>query len=231
MEELGIMGGTFNPIRTRELMVALCAKQQHRLMKVLMIANGTPPHKHNDLLDREWRFEMVSASVRDSNDLEASRLEIDRPGVTWTLDTFDELRRQYGPGVRFNFIIGEDNIKSLQAYDRRAEFLQRCRLLVAPRDSVRPNMLAEWRQALPEADIEMIDCPADSSSSTLVRQWIRAGLSVRYLVPPAVWDILIARGHYLLPDSPRPSFTVRFAARMRMWFGAPMSKLRAILDR
>jgi len=226
MEELGIMGGTFNPIRIRELMVAQCGKEQYRLKKVLFIPNGTPPHKLNDLLDREWRFEMVDAAVQDNPGFEASRIEIDRPGVTWTIDTFDELRLQYGPGVRFNFIIGEDNIKSLQAYDRRAEFLHRCRLLVAPRDSVRPGMLDQWRSALPEADIEMIDCPADSSSSTLVRQWIRAGKSVRYLVPAAVWDILVARGHYL-QGSPAASLYARFRAQMRI----SLRKLRAMLNR
>ena len=66
MEELGIMGGTFNPIRLRELMVAQCGKEQYGLKKVLFIPNGTPPHKLKDLLDRESRFEMVVAAVWDN---------------------------------------------------------------------------------------------------------------------------------------------------------------------
>lgn len=200
MKELGIMGGTFNPIRTRQLLVGQCALEQFFLDKILYVPNGEAPHKRTDVLDKELRFEMVAAAVADHPQFEASRIEIDRPGITWTIDTLQELRTTHGEGVRLNFIIGEDNIKSLQGYSRRAEFLKLCRLLVAPRETVadKDKLLAQWRQALPEADIEMIDCPSDASSSTLVREWIRKGWSVRYLVHPAVFAILQAKQHYVV---------------------------------
>lgn len=207
MTEIGIFGGTFNPMHTRELMIGQCALEQFGLAKVIYMPNGTPPHKKTDLLDRESRFEMVAAAVADNAKFEASRLEIDRPGTTWTIDTLEQLRKQYGEGVRLNFIVGEDVIASLENYDRRADFFKLCdRLLVSPRDQVRTGMLDELRKRLPEASIELIDCPADGRSSTLIRTWIRAGKSVRYMVPPAVHAILLAKGHYkVVPVATAPA--------------------------
>ncbi len=66
MTEIGVMGGTFNPMHIRELAVAQFAQEQHGLAKVIFVPNGTPPHKKTDVLDRESRFEMVQAGVKDN---------------------------------------------------------------------------------------------------------------------------------------------------------------------
>ncbi|MGH9550293.1 MAG: nicotinate-nucleotide adenylyltransferase [Terriglobales bacterium] len=223
MIEIGVMGGTFNPIHGRQLMVAQCALDQFGLAKVIFVPNGTPPHKQNDVLDRQSRFELVVAATKDNPLFEASRIEIDRPGVTWTIDTLKQLQAELGPDVRLNFIIGEDNIKSFQNYDRRLEFFQLCRLLVSPRDFVRPGLVDEWRAALADARIEMIDCPADSRSSTLIRQWIRAGRSVRYLVSPAVYELLVEKQYYVDNPAPRPEKL----PRLLHWIGKTISRIRA----
>lgn len=197
MTEIGIMGGTFNPMHIRELAVAQFALEQHGLAKVIFVPNGTPPHKKVDVLDRESRFEMVKAGVRDNPLFEASRIEIDRPGITWTIDTLMQLKEQLGDNVRLNFICGEDVIDSLVRYDRRAEFLALARLLISPRASEdAQKALSTWRETLPEAQIELIDCPPSGISSTLVRKWIRAGKSIRYVVPAAVAEIIERKGHY-----------------------------------
>lgn len=197
MTELGIMGGTFNPMHVRELALAQFALEQHGLKKVIFVPNGTPPHKKSDVLDRESRFEMVAAGVKDNPLFEASRIEIDRPGVTWTIDTLKLLKAKYGDNVRLNFICGEDVIENLVRYDRRAEFLGLARLLICPRSSDdAQKALASWRQTLPEAEIELIDCPPSGISSTLIRKWIRAGKSIRYVVPAAVLAIIERKGHY-----------------------------------
>lgn len=197
MTEVGIMGGTFNPMHIRELAVAQFALEQHGLAKVIFVPNGTPPHKKVDVLDRESRFEMVKAGVRDNPLFEASRIEIDRPGITWTIDTLKQLKEQLGDSVRLNFICGEDVIDNLVRYHRRAEFLGLVRLLISPRASEdAQKALITWRETLPEAQIELIDCPPSGISSTLVRKWIRAGKSIRYVVPAAVAEILERKGHY-----------------------------------
>jgi nicotinate-nucleotide adenylyltransferase len=181
--------------------MALCALEQHRLEKVIFMPSGTPPHKKDDLLDKELRFELLDAEIKAANDprLESSRLEIDRPGVTWTIDTLDELRKLYGPDVRFNFIIGEDNINSIARYDRRTDLLSRCRLLVAPRGNSDLSQLAQWKRSLPEAaedGIAAIECPANALSSTLVRNYIHNGRSVRYMVPASILALIERKGLY-----------------------------------
>lgn len=201
MTEIGIMGGTFNPMHIRELALAQFALEQHGLKKVIFVPNGTPPHKKVDVLDRESRFEMVQAGVRDNPLFEASRIEIDRPGVTWTIDTLKMLKEKYakvyGQNFRLNFICGEDVIDSLVRYDRRSEFLSLARLLICPRSSDdTQKALVTWRQTLPDAEIELIDCPPSGISSTLIRKWIRTGKSIRYVVPAAVLEILERKGHY-----------------------------------
>lgn len=209
MREIGLVGGAFNPPHLGHFQMAMCALEQHHLEKVIFMPSGTPPHKKTDLLDKEARFELLAAEVEASNDprLEASRLEIDRPGVSWTIDTLDQLRKIYGPDVRFNFIVGEDNIKSIARYDKRVELLSRCRLLVAARGLSDSQNLDRWKQILPEAGeggMALIDCPANDLSSTLVRLYVRAGRCIRYMVPPAVLRLIEELGLYKDP-LPAPS--------------------------
>jgi nicotinate-nucleotide adenylyltransferase len=190
------MGGAFNAIHLGHLMLAQRAKDQFQLERVIIVTSGTPPHKRAGLLDKELRFEMVAAAVADNPGLEASRLEIDRPGVSWTIDTLKELQALHGSDVRLNFIMGEDVVQSLKRYDRCADFIAVCRLLVAPRLSATSELVDSWRKTLPGAELEAIDCPANALSSTIVRAWVKAGASVRYLVPPAVCKIIEEKGHY-----------------------------------
>ena len=82
IKNLGIMGGAFNPVHSRHLMVAQCAVDQLLIDRVLFVPSGQPPHKKAGMLDKEQRFEMVAAAVSDNPLFEASRLEIDREGLT-----------------------------------------------------------------------------------------------------------------------------------------------------
>lgn len=190
MTELGVMGGYFDPPHNWHLLLGDCAAYQFKLDKVLYIPSGQPPHSKKHLLDGNVRFKLVEAAVAANALFEASRMEIDRPGVTWSIDTLRELKKKHGDGTRLNFIIGEDNIKSIAAYDKRAEFVALARLLVACRGEADPAALAAWRALLPEAAIDAIDCPASDLSSTLVRDRIAAGQPYRYLVPAKVYELI-----------------------------------------
>lgn len=202
IKNLGIMGGAFNPIHSRHLMVAQCAVDQLQIDRVLFVPSGQPPHKKAGMLGKEQRFEMVAAAVADNPLFEASRLEIDREGVTWTIDTLKQLAALHGPTVRLNFIIGEDNLVVLKNYDRRQEFLSLCRLVVSPRATTDAALLAHWQQELPEADLVILDCPANEVSSTLIRRWIAEGKDVRYLVHDAVGVILKEKKYYAATEVP-----------------------------
>jgi nicotinate-nucleotide adenylyltransferase len=197
MKELGISGGTFNPIHNWHLVVAECARVQFDLGKVLMIPNGTPAHKKHDILDAELRFEMVEAAATTNPFFEASRIEIDRDGPSYLLDTLKQLRAEYGDGVRLNFFIGVDNIAPLPTWYKADEIFGLCRLLIAPRMTVSRETILEMTKTLPaHASFEIIEAPSSGTSSTLIREWIRAGRNPRYLVPDVVYSILAAKGHY-----------------------------------
>ncbi|MBZ0189575.1 MAG: nicotinate (nicotinamide) nucleotide adenylyltransferase [Candidatus Obscuribacterales bacterium] len=197
MDQIGIMGGTYNPIHILHLLIGQLAREQHGLSKVLFIPSGDPPHKKAGLLDRESRFEMVAAGIASADGFEASRLEIDRPGITWSIDTLYELTDLYKGKVRLNFIIGDDNLPVLSGYDRREEFISLCRILICPRrykNTFRRQRI--FRKMVPGADMQFIDCPLFPISSTLIRQWIKLGRSTAFLVPPPVQAILDRKEHY-----------------------------------
>lgn len=195
-KRIGISGGTFSPIHNAVLKVARKARTQHSLDKILLIPNGQPPHKTN-VLDKEIRFEMVQAAVANEPGLEASRIEIDRPGQTWSIDTLRALKQldEY-KDAEFFFIIGEDNIAAFKVYEHRLEFYKLATLLVAPRKFANQSDLDKWRQELPEATIELIDCEADGLSATQIRQLVKEGKSISEHVPAAVEKIISERGLY-----------------------------------
>ncbi|MBU6453770.1 MAG: nicotinate (nicotinamide) nucleotide adenylyltransferase [Cyanobacteria bacterium REEB67] len=206
MKEIGIMGGAFNPIHSRHLLVGQCALDQLGVSKVLFVPSGDPPHKKDGLLDKEARFELVQLACSDNELFEASRIEIDRPGITWTIDTLKQIKADYLAAgvtdVRLNFIIGEDNLPVLAKYARAAEFLALCRVVVSPRQTSDSDqaLLKQWlpvfQAVLPTAELAILAAPANEVSSTLIRDWLKQGKSVRYLVHDKVNARMLAAGHY-----------------------------------
>jgi nicotinate-nucleotide adenylyltransferase len=193
---IGVFGGTFNPIHNGELIVARQARLQENLDKVIFVPNGRPPHKKLDVLDKELRHELVSAAIASQQGFEASRLEVDRPGVSWTIDTLRELKKTLGSTARLNFIIGEDNVRSFEQYEHRQEFFKLCRLLVSPRQTPEQSNLDDWKARLPEAEIVLLNCIGNGISSTMIRSLIRNGQDYSQFVPAAVMQIIEAKGLY-----------------------------------
>ena len=214
MKELGLSCGTFNPIHDWHLIVAQCAADQFGLDKVLLIPNGQPPHKKNDVLDKESRWEMVvAAAATNADKFEACRMELDRQGPSYTLDTLTALRAQYGEGVRLNLLIGVDNIEPIPHWYKADEIFKIVRLLIAPRLSVSMDQAREMAKNLPAHCVwDIIDAPGSALSSTMVRDWIRKGRSVQYLVPCEVNRILVEKGHYKLPPPDATASTTTTAA-------------------
>ena len=93
-ERIGIMGGSFNPIHERHMELACSALAEYRLNRVLFIPTGNPPHKHDGLAPAEDRYEMTRLAVSGKPGFGASRVELDRKGVIYTVDTLTRLSRQ-----------------------------------------------------------------------------------------------------------------------------------------
>jgi len=200
LKELGLFCGTFNPIHWGHLLIAESARDQFQLDKVLFITCANPPHRHNDLLNMEDRHQMVQAAVSANPCFEASRLELDRPGPSYTVDTLRAVRKNYGLNVRLNLIVGGDNVPQLTQWHDFDEIIQLCRIMVAPRASSTPVVTTRSADQEPEglrgADAVVIDFPPVQISSSSVREHLRQGRSVLYMVTPEVNRLLLEKGHY-----------------------------------
>jgi nicotinate-nucleotide adenylyltransferase len=200
MFEVGISAGTFNPIHLWHTLVADCARAQYGLNEVLFIPNGNPVHK-TGVLDKEIRYEMVQAAIAKNPFFKASRVEIDRKGKSFTIDTLRALKAQYGDNVRLNLIVGIDNIDPqsslpITCWRESEEVLRLCRLLISPREMEMAEAQKVAAMLPSNANFALIDCPTSTLSSTLVRERVKAGKSIRHLVEPEVFEIITKNRYY-----------------------------------
>ncbi len=189
VERLGLLGGTFDPVHIAHLVAATAARDQLRLDRVLVVVAGDPWQKRGRVCAAaEARFEMVAAAVDGVDRLEASRIEIDREGPTYTVDTVETLRAE-GDCELF-LIVGSDVAASLDSWHRADALQAAVTLAVVDREDVAPSIPpAGWhcvRVHMPRLDV----------SSTDLRRRIAAGESVDYLVPLPAARVLRQRGLY-----------------------------------
>ena len=131
---LGIMGGTFDPIHIGHLACAEQAREAFGLDAVVFIPAGKPAFKlKRDVTPAEQRFEMCRLAVRGNPAFDVSRIEIDRPGVTYTADTLRELREHYPGNVSLFFITGADAVCSILKWRESAAIASMAELIAATR--------------------------------------------------------------------------------------------------
>lgn len=190
MRELGVFCGTFNPMHWGHLMLAEFARDQFKLEKVIVVTSPNPPHRNDLLLDAELRHEIVEAACRDNPHFFPSRLELDRKGPSYTVDTLRSLAEQEkNSELRLNLLVGQDNLKYLKDWHESEVLFKLCRILVAPRTSTVTK--EDLQSELPDdATFALIDFPQLPVSSSLIRSRLRDGRTVNYLVPPAVNAII-----------------------------------------
>ncbi len=170
-ERIGIMGGTFNPIHQGHLAMAQAAREKARLDEVLVIPSGHPPHKAH-IAPAEDRWRMVCAACAQESGLTPCRVELDRPGVIYTVDTLSILREKY-PKAEWFYIIGADTLMELRNWRRFEEVLGMCTFLVCPRAiDAAPMALTEERHRLESLGgrFVMLNVPPMEVSSTDIRR-------------------------------------------------------------
>lgn len=205
MQELGLFCGTFNPIHLGHLLIAESARVDFALEKVLFVVSPEPPHRRLNLLSGEDRYTMVVAACQGNSFFVPSRLEIERPGPSYTVDTVRAVKDIY-PGHRINLIIGGDNLATLNTWHEADELVALARLLVVPRLKIsaanRGEKLVEKDQdliqseLLKKADVNFVDFPGVAISASSIRKRIQEHKSVLYMVPPAVAEIISTEGFY-----------------------------------
>ncbi|MCI0656007.1 MAG: nicotinate-nucleotide adenylyltransferase [Acidobacteria bacterium] len=184
---LGLLGGSFNPVHHGHLITALRAAEAVKLDRVLFIPAAVSPLKNgDDLAPAPHRWAMLRLALRGSGVFEASDLELRRGGVSYTIDTLREIKAQ--TRARLYWILGTDAArllprwKSIDEIRRLAEFI----IVTRPGDRVAQNRPKE----------HIVKAPLLEISSSEIRERVRKGLTVRYLLPDAVEHYIRKKGLY-----------------------------------
>ena len=186
--KLGVLGGTFDPIHLGHLLIAEQARDELGLQQVLFVPAGTPPHKPHQVISPEHhRLAMLELALATHPAFALSRVDLDRPGPSYTADTLALLRAAWGPAVRMHFILGADSLAELLTWHQPWRLIQQARLAVADRPSCKVD-LAELERGLPglQAVVDWVSMPEVGISATDIQRRVRAGRSIRYQVPAAV---------------------------------------------
>jgi nicotinate-nucleotide adenylyltransferase len=201
---LGIMGGAFDPIHLAHLVAADEALEQFRLDQVLFVPAGDPPHKERRMAPPESRFAMVSAATAGNPRFSVSRFELDRDCVSYTVDTLEHYAGILAPGSQMFFIIGADAVLDILTWKDPARVLELATFVAATRPGYDlaslTGRLAELRRSavglVPELRVKIMEIPALDISSSMIRERLARGKTVRYLVPEAVAELISKNGLY-----------------------------------
>lgn len=193
---LGVLGGTFDPIHTGHLIIAEMVREQFGLSQVLFLPAGRPWLKLREISPAADRVAMVKLAIADNSAFRFSPLEVERPGPSYAEESLAQFREELG--VELFFIMGWDSLAQLPRWREPQRIISMARLVAVPRPGFPPPELAALEQAVPglSARLHLLTEPVLSISSTLIRQRVARGFSIRYLVPAAVETYIRERGLY-----------------------------------
>lgn len=187
--QLGILGGTFDPIHFGHLLAAEEARVALGLDLVLFAPAGDPPHKQGyTILPAAHRLSMVRLAIADNPTFDISTVDIDRPGPHYTVDTIHLIRDEWDTDAdETYFIMGVDSLAHLLTWHQPAQLIKLCRLAVVARPGYRAD-LAKLEAALPGISrrLDWVEMPVLGISSSDLQRRVREGRSIRYQVPANV---------------------------------------------
>lgn len=192
------MGGTFDPIHFGHLVTAEEALFQFNLDRVLFMPTGVPAAKpHDEVSSAEHRYLMTVLATAANPDFDVSRMEVDRPGVTYTIDTLTEMRRSLGPGTDLFFITGADAVWEIVTWKDAEKVADLVTFIAATRPGYDCEAaMRAHNEAATRFKIEWIEVPALAISSTDVRLRVREQRPIRYLTTESVASYIGKHGLY-----------------------------------
>ena len=197
---LGILGGTFDPVHLGHLSIAKAAMDQAGLERVLFIPAGQPRLKQAEpAATIGHRMEMVRLAIAGNPGFQVCELEAHRPGPTYSVETLEELSVKLGPGTDLFFILGMDILGQLDQWKDPERVLVLCRLLVLDRPGQQGFDWPAFYRRVPEAEsrVQTVRAPLVDVSATELRRRVSVGESLAGQVPEAVAEYIKNQGLYL----------------------------------
>jgi nicotinate-nucleotide adenylyltransferase len=189
---VGVMGGTFDPIHNGHLVAASEVAVRFGLDEVVFVPTGQPWQKsHRDVAPAEDRYLMTVIATASNPMFSVSRVDIDRPGETFTIDTLSDLRQEYGDATDLFFITGADALAQIVGWRQSDELFKMAHFVGV----TRPGHHLE-DPGFPEGAVSLIEVPALAISSTDCRTRVAEGQPVWYLVPDGVVQYISKRRLY-----------------------------------
>lgn len=192
---IGIMGGVFDPIHIGHLFTAEEARIKYYLDKVIFVPCLNPTHKRNgQVTDVKHRLKMSYLATNNNPYFEVSKIEINRSGPSYTIDTIREFRNIYGWDAGIFFITGADAFLEIETWYKKEELLKMCQFVAATRPGYDLNKLHQnFKEVL-----KIMEIPLLAISSTDIRNRIRNGLSIKYIVLEEVREYIYKNKLYSL---------------------------------
>lgn len=189
---IGVMGGTFDPIHHGHLVAASEVANLFGLDEVVFVPTGQPWQKtHREVAPAEDRYLMTVIATASNPQFSVSRVDIDRGGPTYAIDTLRDLREQYGETAEFYFITGADALGQIFSWHKAEELFEVAHFVGCTRPG---HVLSD--PGLPDGKVSLVEIPALAISSTACRARVRADRPVWYLVPDGVVQYISKRRLY-----------------------------------
>lgn len=199
---IGIMGGSFDPVHIGHLVAASEAYAQFNLDRVIFMVAGKHPDKHQNASDAVHRLAMTRLAIAGDDRFEVSDLEVRREGITYTVDTIRQLRKQYPKDTEFFFITGADAVLDIVRWKDSRELAKLVTFIATTRPGSSLKTARDKRfEDAENFDIRFIRVAALAISSTDIRHHVSCGFPIKYLVRDSVGGYIIDNGLYLEAQS------------------------------
>ncbi|MBN1584602.1 MAG: nicotinate-nucleotide adenylyltransferase [Anaerolineae bacterium] len=203
---IGIIGGTFDPIHIGHLIIADQVCMRLGLSRMVFVPAGLPPHKLDQpVTDPEQRLDMVKLAIADNPHFCVSRMDLDRFGPSYTVDTIRLFLDAWGANTEIYFLMGSDSLAELVTWRQPDRLMRLCRIVAVGRPGYEVD-LKELDRLLPGAAllVRLIDMPTLDISSTDIKRYVGNNQSIRYMVPRVVETYIYDHGLYTPQAPARP---------------------------
>ncbi len=198
--DIGVFGGTFDPVHIGHLIIAEEARLRLGLSQVVFVPAGDPWFKYDRALSHmTHRLEMIKLAIASNPHFTVSTVDLDRAGPSYSVDTLTDLKRELGEAANFYLILGLDTMAQFAEWREPRRIIERCYVVAAKRPGATDLNLEALERSIPGVSRRLIilDNPQIGISSSEIRERVAKGLSIHNLVPDAVERYIREHGLYL----------------------------------